>query len=88
MCGERHEGGALRACGGPFPRRPPQEQLQDDEGMMMTAMMAMMAMMMPMLMMMTMTTMMLCGQVWAGERPNQNNYGWSFLVGWALYSSL
>ena len=55
---------------------------------MMMAMMAMMAMMMPMLMMMTMTTMMLCGQVWAGERPNQNNYGWSFLVGWALYSSL
>ena len=57
---------------------------------MMLMMMVMVAMMMPMLMMMMMimTMMMLGGQVWAGERPNQNNYGSTFLVGWALYSSL
>ena len=52
---------------------------------MMLMMMVMVARMMPMLiMMMIMTKMMLCGQVWAGERPNQNNYGWTFLVGWAF----
>ena len=56
---------------------------------MMLMMMVMVAMMMPMLMMIIIVTMMmLCGQVWAGERPNQNSYGWTCLVGWALYSSL
>ena len=32
--------------------------------------------------------MMLCGQVLSEETPNQNNDGWTFLVGWALYSGL
>ena len=76
----------------------PKNSCGDDEVMMMlmmmTMMMVMVAMMMPMLMMMTMTMMMimtmmiLCGQVWAGERPNQNNYGLTFLVGSAFNSGL